>query len=616
MTKKTTIFIITLSLLALVVISGCVQDEQEDCLQVYEPVCGKNGQTYSNDCVARQKDVKIDYRGECKEEPKKGKCGDGLCDEVEKANPNLCPKDCQLDVCPQIYDPVCGKDNKTYANPCIAEQEGVEVAYQGECKEEPLPSKCGDGICDETEKQLGGCSKDCKEPSRIDFEKSPFGIHGTYYEREPEDLSGENIPPDLREKLTHMDERFKSLGVSNYHEHNALVDNYIQELGTMWNRIGISPTEDFDKLIKLINEKDYQIIVHTFSPNKKEIKEYVERYDGDGIDDMPGLKMSIKYWQYGGEPDLKVENPDKKLSHAQNYASELKTTYLAVKEVCSDCQVLIGGMSGAFDIEYYEEVLNNSGGDYFDIYDFHHFGGFSESYRETKTRYDKLQSLFKKYDIADKPIWITETGVWSGQPLEPEDSGKQQPHEISEQEQAMQVVKRLIYPLSFGVKKVFWAWELINDWGFDWDFPDAVWDHYGLIYNGLEHDTKGAGVRKLSFYTYKLMIDKLEGSDWENIQTVIDGQDNVYAYKFTKQGKPIYVVWWDYFDDTGSLKTITLSVDFSGKVLITEAVPDAESGAELNPEDHPNFFKAQTLNVNDNKITVTLGKNPVFIDEK
>lgn len=29
----------------------------------------------------------------------------------------------------------------------------------------------------------------------------------------------------------------------------------------------------------------------------------VERYDGDGVDDMPGLTNPIRYWQVGNEPN-------------------------------------------------------------------------------------------------------------------------------------------------------------------------------------------------------------------------------------------------------------------------------------------------------------------------
>jgi hypothetical protein len=36
--------------------------------------------------------------------------------------------------CIEIYDPVCGCNNKTYSNACYAQAHGVSVSYSGECK--------------------------------------------------------------------------------------------------------------------------------------------------------------------------------------------------------------------------------------------------------------------------------------------------------------------------------------------------------------------------------------------------------------------------------------------------------------------------------------------------
>lgn len=55
------------------------------------------------------------------------------CSTVKTTNVNCkgdAIKDC---MCTMQYDPVCGCDNKTYGNACVANCEGVKSFTKGEC---------------------------------------------------------------------------------------------------------------------------------------------------------------------------------------------------------------------------------------------------------------------------------------------------------------------------------------------------------------------------------------------------------------------------------------------------------------------------------------------------
>jgi hypothetical protein len=99
------------------------------CLR-YDPVCGTDGKTYAcGEADALSCGVKVAYKGECKKE---NLSLPPLLPESQK--PIEVSKPVESIFCTQEWNPVCGINDKTYSNECMAKAAGVEVKYRGECR--------------------------------------------------------------------------------------------------------------------------------------------------------------------------------------------------------------------------------------------------------------------------------------------------------------------------------------------------------------------------------------------------------------------------------------------------------------------------------------------------
>jgi len=120
---------------------GECKPRPDACDQVADPVCGCDGATYSNACMAHAAGVNVARKGACE-----GICGKAfylpackpteVCDyqscgaATGKCVPKPSPKDCLAMSGPVV----CGCDNKTYATDCERLLAGVALSHTGACQ--------------------------------------------------------------------------------------------------------------------------------------------------------------------------------------------------------------------------------------------------------------------------------------------------------------------------------------------------------------------------------------------------------------------------------------------------------------------------------------------------
>ena len=151
----------------------------------------------------------------------------------------------------------------------------------------------------------------------------------------------------------------------------------------------------------------------------------VERYDGDGVDDMPGLAAPVRYWEVDNEPDLKFTRaprppreglpvraapPVGTFCTPEDYATVLLASSSAIRAAAPDATILAFGLlqphreSG---VDYLRRALAVEGvRGSFDVLSVHGYaddGGVSLA-----------EGIVNVRALApDVPVWVTETSASS-----------------------------------------------------------------------------------------------------------------------------------------------------------------------------------------------------------
>ena len=539
-----------------------------------------------------------------------GRCGDNICDNFEKANPDACPEDCGgvntevveskgLYQCPQYIPPA----SSFYEN---CQKQGGTVTPGGkDDKGCQSPPRC----------VLSAGSGETMKGSKTANKDSPFGfVQGSFDTNYKFDPTYKNMldlgvhwdrPFEGHTKTMWLDIENEKTGKGNYdfRESDAILSEAFKKDVNLFISLPIiNPLYGSD-----VSRDGYPYPTHpdALEGYKKFVKEIVRRYSN-----------RVKYWMVG-QNEFDDLNPLAKNLKAyskegfNNMVQYVKAACEAIAQVCADCRPVIGGSvvpaisfskkgdkNPAPDGNGYQEVagdglyarliplVRESRADL--VIDYHFwYKSDKKDYKNQREIIDKIRKI-----APGAEIWNTETGTVDGI------------NGATEFEQARDIVRLYVYALAYGQKKLFWTNTIEYDWTKD---DSSAFDYMGLINN--PGNTDGLSHKKLSYYTYKKMVEVLEGSDWDNIQ-IIQEKDGVYVYKFIKNALPVWVAW----NDNEAEKQVIVSGMQSKQARITEAVPKRESGKDVT--DYKGAFNAKSEKIRNGKITLTIKDIPIFIIEE
>ena len=286
------------------------------------------------------------------------------------------------------------------------------------------------------------------------------------------------------------------------------------------------------------------------------VQAMVERYDGDGKDDMPGLVYPIKYWEVINEPDIAEGSLFFKGDPQDaDYLEVLTATHDTIKAVDSGAKVLNGGIAylSEKELPFWRSILEGPGADYIDVITIHSI---------TQGEGLQLEALNRLMDELglDKPVWVTEiqyaksTAFFQARGIVPDEESEINPtglHGLTEDEWSAVLVRSFVEAFGRGADKLFYL-------GLDNSTPT---EENSLL---VRCEAKPGAVRgdpydpalcqrQKPFYAFKTMVEKLDYFD--SAEKLAEGQ-----FRFTVDGRSVYVLW-------GSLP---LPAEISGTIIMSD----------------------------------------------
>ncbi|WP_148040564.1 hypothetical protein [Marichromatium sp. AB32] len=290
------------------------------------------------------------------------------------------------------------------------------------------------------------------------------------------------------------------------------------------------------------------------------VRAAVERYDGDGRADMPGLRAPIRRWAVENEPYAK--------RYWQGDGADLADTLIlahrAIRAADPGAEVIAGMVRGPgwhgdtdprrFMDAFFDRLGARAGGERpYDYLDQHWIGtapgvALERQYAELRTWIDDLERAAARNGFAPAPLVALEH------------AGRHQ----DERAQAEDVVKRHAYLLGSGFRLTLWSGLRAAP-----ERGASPGDGYFRQVTLIDAD----GRRKPAYHAYRRMTERLDGCDWRRTRLLRDEQGLVVV-RFHCHDAPLLVAW---SDRSGGSAAVRIPIEHPGvrRVRVESALPDS-----------------------------------------
>lgn len=247
----------------------------------------------------------------------------------------------------------------------------------------------------------------------------------------------------------------------------------------------------------------------------------------------------VRYWEIGNEMVYwRAADPGSNLTAQRGeklpaaypldgYSPQEQGIFLAqaaaiIRQNDPDAVIVMPGLPGLDDYDvqtWFRGVLESGGKDWFDIVNYHYYGGWQPF---TVLR-PKFTAALKTYGLADRPVWCTETGTSANPALTIRTD-----YPNSQEEQAADVFRRIVSAWGMGDSLVMWHTYIGNS------ETEGNWSGYGLMTETAEP--------KPALETFRLLTGEL--LPYASVELLSADARGLNSYKIIRQdGEVRHVVW-------------------------------------------------------------------------